>query len=120
MKRVKRIPSKIGPITKSDVYVKSNSIVTAQLRRLKKLVDFAAVGEIAAVVHGLGKAVKKAVVLSLKLKRDLHGLGLDISFLVQTGTQTLLDDITLEDDLDNDSQVECRLNSSIHIQIIKN
>ena len=118
MKRVKRVPSKM-PVTKIDVYVKSNSIVFAQLKRLLKLVDNAKVGEIAAVIHGLGKAVRNAVELSLKLKRHLNGLGQDVSFMIQTQTETLLDDVTLEDDLDNDSQAQFRLNSSIHIQILK-
>ena len=123
----KRTPLKVGPLTKKDIYVRTKSVPKAQLKRAKKMLTNGVANgkEAVLTIHGLGRAVEKAVELELMLQRDCASVGQEIGFIIETGTQTLLDDVVEEcdeqdeEDLDKEAEVNQRLNSSIHIRVVK-
>lgn len=121
MKVSKRAPLKAAT-TKSDIYVKVSSPLSAQLVRLEGLFKNSS-RDTFVTVHGLGRAVGKAVELALVFKRECEKENKLVSLQVSTTTNDLFDDvynddIATEEDLDQEQAfTRHRLNSSIHIKI---
>ncbi len=98
----------------NDIYVKTSSKVTALVKRAETLLDKKKVNFIN--IHGLGRAVYKAVQVALQIRRHLGHESIQLS--VETESCTMIDDIC-PDELDGDEVTQFRQNSAIHIRIKK-
>ncbi|XP_059165999.1 ribonuclease P protein subunit p20-like [Physella acuta] len=95
----------------NDVYISDKTNFKAQENKCQELLDSG--NEV--IIHGLGKAVNRAINLTLQLKSK--GLG-TVQVCVQTSTVDLVDDYIPESD-DRDMKTAIRSNSAIHIRVYR-
>ncbi|KAJ3304959.1 hypothetical protein HDV03_002189 [Kappamyces sp. JEL0829] len=110
---LKRPPPKPATL-ETDIYVKSSSHMRALLKRATLLLDkreFPAI-----TIHGLGRAIPKAVQLALAIQKERGGPE-HVALEVSTKTSQLIDD-HIPDGIDEETTAEIRLNSSIHISVV--
>ncbi|CAL1533860.1 unnamed protein product [Lymnaea stagnalis] len=106
----KRLPHRY-PQRHNDVYISAKTNFKAQESKCLKLLD--AGNEV--VIHGLGRAVNRAINLALQLKSK--GVG-TVNLAVQTSTVDLIDDLVPETD-DGEPKTVFRSNSAVHIRIYR-
>uniref|UniRef100_A0A0B7BT88 Ribonuclease P protein subunit p20 n=1 Tax=Arion vulgaris TaxID=1028688 RepID=A0A0B7BT88_9EUPU len=106
----KRIPPRF-PQRPTDVYISEKTNFKAQESKCQKLLDSG--NEV--VIHGLGKAVNRAINLALQLKEK--GLG-TIQICAQTSTVVLVDDLLPETD-EGEAKTSTRSNSAVHIRLCR-
>ena len=100
-----------APLRFNDVYVSEKTNFKAQESKCQKLLDKG--NEV--IIHGLGKAVNRAINLALQLKDK--GVG-TIQIAVQTSSVDLTDDLIPETD-DGEVRTTSRSNSAIHIRVYR-
>ncbi|XP_005100960.1 ribonuclease P protein subunit p20 [Aplysia californica] len=106
----KRLPPRF-PLRFNDVYVSEKTNFKAQEAKCQKLLDQG--NEV--IIHGLGKAVNRAINLALQLKNK--GVG-TVKLCVQTSTVDLTDDLIPETD-GGEAKSSTRSNSAIHIRVYR-
>jgi len=106
----KRLPPRL-PLRFNDVYVSEKTNFKAQESKCTKLLDQG--NEV--IIHGLGKAVNRAINLGLQLKDK--GLG-TVQLCVQTSSVELTDDLLPETD-EGEAKTSTRNNSAIHIRVYR-
>jgi len=104
---VKRLPPKLFSAP-NDFYVTRKTKLPAQLKECTKLLD-KKFDEV--IIHALGNAINRAIILSQALDRSMKGL---LKFDVQTSSVNVTDDVVplLDDD---DIDQTHRVISAIHI-----
>ncbi|KAI8744588.1 ribonuclease P protein subunit p20 [Biomphalaria glabrata] len=106
----KRLPPRF-PQRGNDVYISEKTNFRAQESKCQKLLDSG--NEV--VIHGLGKAVNRAINLALQLKAKGNGT---IKLAIQTSTVNLIDDLMPETD-DGEAKTLYRNNSAVHICVYR-
>jgi len=99
------------PLRFNDVYVTDKTNFRAQESKCQKLLDQG--NEV--IIHGLGRAVHRAINLGLQLKDK--GVG-TIQLCVQTSTVDLTDDLHPETD-QGQARTSTRSNSAVHIRVYR-
>ncbi|CAM1331551.1 POP7 (predicted) [Pycnogonum litorale] len=107
----KRLPASMSK-DKNHIYINSKTNFSAQLKRCQKLLDE---GEEEVFLHGLGKAVTRAVNIALQIKSVGAG---SVDVTVNTSTVDLIDDVIPESN-NGEASVQTRKNSAIHIKLFK-
>lgn len=105
-RRTKRAPLR-PTLEECDIYCKSKTLEKVQVKRM---VELFAKGRPHVTIYGLGRAVTKAVKVALAYQREYPS----VCWTISTETVTLQDDIEAED-LDEEAEVQERLNSAIKI-----
>ncbi|RUS89645.1 hypothetical protein EGW08_002566 [Elysia chlorotica] len=106
----KRLPPRL-PLRPNDVYVSEKTHFKAQESRCQKLLD--AGNEV--IIHGLGKAVNRAINLALQLQTKGAGT---VQLAVQTSSVELTDDLIPETD-EGEGRTTTRNNSAVHIRVFR-
>lgn len=106
----KRLPPRL-PLRFNDVYVTEKTNFRAQESKCQKLLDQG--NEV--IIHGLGRAVHRAINLGLQLKDK--GVG-TLQLCVQTSTVDLTDDHIPETD-EGQARTSTRSNSAVHIRVYR-
>ncbi|CAG5123237.1 unnamed protein product [Candidula unifasciata] len=105
----KRMPPRL-PQRLNDVYITEKTHFKAQESKCQKLLDSG--NEV--IIHGLGKAVNRAINLALQLKERGNGT---VQICCQTSTVDLVDELIPE--ADGDVKTSMRSNSAIHIRVYR-
>lgn len=95
----------------NDVYITEKTNFKAQEKKCQTILD--SCNEV--IIHGLGKAVNRAINLALQLKE--RGLG-TIQMCSQTSSVNLTDDLIPDTD-DGEEKTLYRSNSAIHIRLYR-
>lgn len=107
----KRAPPRL-PKRPNDIYITTRSTFQSELDKCQKLLES---GEKEVFVHGMGRAVNRAVNLALQLESKFPGT---VQLAVNTSTTTVVDDLEpLHDQASYETQT--RQNSVVHIRIHK-
>ncbi|KAK3783416.1 hypothetical protein RRG08_033677 [Elysia crispata] len=106
----KRLPPRL-PLRSNDVYVSERTHFKAQESRCQKLLDSG--NEV--IIHGLGKAVNRAINLALQLQTKGAGT---VQLAVQTSSVELTDDLIPETD-EGEGRTTTRNNSAVHIRVFR-
>ncbi|KAK9763798.1 hypothetical protein K7432_009217 [Basidiobolus ranarum] len=106
----KRTPQRPATLN-TDIYVSSKQSFGSQLQRIKVLLLEKRVSTV--TIHGLGKALGKAILLATTLKEVLHD---QVVLETTTSSVKLVDDIIPEDE-EEDLKTNVRTNSAIHILV---
>jgi len=110
----KRAPPKEDiEIKQNDVFVSEKSHFVAQLSRCKKLFDK---GNREIFLHGLGKAIPRAINIAFELKNFYHN---SVDYTVNTSTVEVYDDIICVDDPEQPPVQRSRNVSSVDIRIFR-
>ncbi|GFN85610.1 ribonuclease p protein subunit p20 [Plakobranchus ocellatus] len=106
----KRLPPRL-PLRANDVYVSERTHFKAQESKCQRLLDSG--NEV--IIHGLGKAVNRAINLALQLQAKGTGT---VQLAVQTSSVELTDDLIPETD-DGEARTSSRNNSAVHIRVFR-
>ncbi|GFS06990.1 ribonuclease P protein subunit p20 [Elysia marginata] len=106
----KRLPPRL-PLRPNDVYVSERTHFKAQENRCQKLLDSG--NEV--IIHGLGKAVNRAINLALQLQTLGAGT---VQLATQTSSVEITDDLIPETD-EGEARTSTRTNSAIHIRVFR-
>ena len=93
------------------MYVSEKTHFKAQENRCQKLLDSGS----EVIIHGLGKAVNRAINLALQLQA--RGAG-TVQLATQTSSVELTDDIIPETD-EGEARTSTRSNSAVHIRVFR-
>ncbi|CAL8141303.1 unnamed protein product [Orchesella dallaii] len=106
-------PKELIDIKENDVFVSEKSHFVGQLSRCKKLFDK---GNREIFLHGLGKAIPRAINIAFELKNFYHN---SVDYTVNTSTVEVYDDIICVDDPEQQPVQRSRNVSSVDIRIYR-
>ncbi|ODN01260.1 Ribonuclease P protein subunit p20 [Orchesella cincta] len=106
-------PKELIDIKQNDVFVSEKSHFVGQLSKCKKLFDK---GHSEIFLHGLGKAIPRAINIAFELKKFYHN---SVDYTVNTSTVEVYDDIICVDDTEQPPVQRSRNVSSVNIRIYR-